>query len=441
MRSVSQGIFVFAGLVLIALLSNQEAKSATYYVATTGNDTTGDGSISRPWLTVPKGIRSLRASDTLYIRGGTYYMTGIYGNSASDTYGCVPACPTSWDTATKIKNYPGEVVVLNSYGFNMDNRGAAGGVAYLIWEGDRRENFIHQQNGTGGDYVGIRVNNDVHHVRLKTMTVRNFSSMGIQGGTSTNCTLKPTFIEIIDNEVRGNGDETQEVGPYEHGIYPACGDRWTISQNYAVGNSAYGIHVNNTIAAACTNFLIERNTVEGRKDPTGTAAGIVVTTGSGHIIRNNVIIGQGAQRYRLTVGIELAWGVTGADVLNNTVHDVGSGIQVINSTNVSAINNILSKVSVNLDLFSSTITAQNNLCTASQSGCAVITTAPGFVLSGSNFRLATGSPAVDAGTSLSAVTNDRDGMRRPAGVAFDIGAYEGGASSTALSPPQNLRVN
>jgi hypothetical protein len=44
----------------------------TYYVRKTGNDTTGDGSMDHPWLTVNKGITMLAAGDTLYIGDGTY---------------------------------------------------------------------------------------------------------------------------------------------------------------------------------------------------------------------------------------------------------------------------------------------------------------------------------------------------------------------------------
>jgi hypothetical protein len=34
------------------------------------------------------------------------------------------------------------------------------------------------------------------------------------------------------------------------------------------------------------------------------------------------------------------------------------------------------------------------------------------------------SPAIDAGESLSEVTNDYDGNHRPQGAGYDIGAFE-----------------
>lgn len=51
---------------------------AIYYCATTGDDDTGDGSISNPWGTWDKLGNSLSPGDTGYIRGGTY-TTFVYG--------------------------------------------------------------------------------------------------------------------------------------------------------------------------------------------------------------------------------------------------------------------------------------------------------------------------------------------------------------------------
>jgi parallel beta-helix repeat protein len=445
---------LFLLLLLSVLSSERESVAATYYVAINGNDTNGDGSIGKPWLTVPKGIRSLHAGDTLFIRGGTYTINTMYGNAVSDTYGCNPTCPTSWATATSIRNYPGEAVVIKHMGFNMDAANYPNGLSYLIWQGDSRRNFVHEHVGTGcptadtcpGNNPGLRINNAVHHVRMQTMTIRNFTEMGINGGNSSSCTQKPTDIEIIDNEIRNNGNEREERGPYEHGVYPSCGDRWTISRNYVVGNSAYGIHVNNSsVPNATNNFTIDRNIVEGRSSTAGgTTNGIVVTKGSGHVIINNIIIGRGSQAASLTVGIGVAYGVTGATIANNTVHNTTYGIQTISVSGITIRNNLMSAMTQSIDLHSSSnISVGNNLCPTSDpdGGCAVVTSTPGFIAPGSNFRLAAGSLAIDAGTSVPAVAIDHDGATRPKGGAYDIGAYEGdGASASAPSPPRNLSV-
>lgn len=89
---------------LIALLfSSLWLTGATYFVATTGNDTTGDGSLATPWLTIAKGCGLLTAGDTLYVRGGTY----------TDVQTCLNLAGTSANRIT-ISNFPGEIPVITS---------------------------------------------------------------------------------------------------------------------------------------------------------------------------------------------------------------------------------------------------------------------------------------------------------------------------------------
>lgn len=48
---------------------------ATYYIATTGNDTTGDGSSGNPWLTISKAHTAASSGDTVMVAAGTYTWT------------------------------------------------------------------------------------------------------------------------------------------------------------------------------------------------------------------------------------------------------------------------------------------------------------------------------------------------------------------------------
>lgn len=45
------------------------------YVATTGNDTTADGSIAKPYATIARAVEQAQSGETILIRGGTYYET------------------------------------------------------------------------------------------------------------------------------------------------------------------------------------------------------------------------------------------------------------------------------------------------------------------------------------------------------------------------------
>ena len=45
---------------------------ATYYIATDGNDSSGDGSTGTPWLTLAKFITASTNNDICMVKDGTY---------------------------------------------------------------------------------------------------------------------------------------------------------------------------------------------------------------------------------------------------------------------------------------------------------------------------------------------------------------------------------
>jgi hypothetical protein len=59
----------------------------------------------------------------------------------------------------------------------------------------------------------------------------------------------------------------------------------------------------------------------------------------------------------------------------------------------------------------------------------------------SDYQVASNSPCVDAGESIAEITNDYEGISRPQGTGFDMGAFEsryGGGNPP--SPPADLRI-
>ena len=48
------------------------ASAAPKYVSTTGNDSTGDGSVGNPWKTIGKGVSMLTGGGTLIVKNGIY---------------------------------------------------------------------------------------------------------------------------------------------------------------------------------------------------------------------------------------------------------------------------------------------------------------------------------------------------------------------------------
>jgi len=87
----------------ISLKANAIAGDDPYYVATDGDDITGDGSIENPWKTFYKAVRFAEAGDTIYFRGGIYYSTRQNVIAHSGTYG----------NDICFFNYPGESPILD----------------------------------------------------------------------------------------------------------------------------------------------------------------------------------------------------------------------------------------------------------------------------------------------------------------------------------------
>ena len=53
-----------------------------------------------------------------------------------------------------------------------------------------------------------------------------------------------------------------------------------------------------------------------------------------------------------------------------------------------------------------------------------------------DYHLAAGSPAINAGERLVEVATDRDGVERPQGSAYDVGAYEAAVADARLRRPR-----
>lgn len=108
-----------------------------------------------------------------------------------------------------------------------------------------------------------------------------------------------------------------------------------------------------------------------------------------------------------------------AVIANNIFYDtvLGNTLKVFASTrtftNVVVQNNLTSSAQMS-DNADPGISLVGNL----------VSTNPLLVDPLTDFRLQVGSPAIDAGISLTDVLDDFNGTARPIGAAYDIGAYE-----------------
>ena len=157
----------------------------TYYVATDGNDDTGDGSMGSPWLSWDKPVSVLEAGDTVYIRGGTYtslesrwhtnarvfcLLQDLIGTSDNRIYiGAYPGEKPVWDftglavTNTKIIFWLYNSDYLHIYGLRLINApqipNAGVGAGFYLWQSSHNiiENCsIENHGGYGFMLHGLR---------------------------------------------------------------------------------------------------------------------------------------------------------------------------------------------------------------------------------------------------------------------------------------------
>ncbi|AZO77559.1 hypothetical protein BLM15_07970 [Bosea sp. Tri-49] len=105
------GLLASTGLTARSALSTGARDETVHFVAPTGDDAAGDGSIGSPWATLQKAYSAATAGTTIILRGGSYDLTGPSGIHLSGRSG------TSGNPIT-IRNHDTEAVILNGSGLS-----------------------------------------------------------------------------------------------------------------------------------------------------------------------------------------------------------------------------------------------------------------------------------------------------------------------------------
>jgi hypothetical protein len=396
--------------------------AATYYVAASGNDGSA-GTLSQPFRTIARGVSSLTAGDTLYIRGGIW--TEQINLQTPQKQGT----PGSYIT---IAGYPGETVTIRYTDGDASYGGvkARGNLGYLIFQ-----NFILDGINQGTD-TGWSLVDGNHHIIIRNVEIKNVKYNGLYiGSNASNITIQNCTIH---DQISPTGLPGQRY----YGIYVSNGEMITIEGNNIYNNPGGGIQVYSN-PGPISGVVIRGNRIHDNNFLSSSPVGGLIVQGnsanpiSATQIYNNVFAKNGsASTAGSASGMQISYYTSGTKVWNNTVYgNRYHGIQVgFDTTTANAIiqNNIsygnLAGDYVNKG---SGTSYSNNL----------VSTNPAFAnIDASDFRLQSSSPAIDAGVTLSSVTSDINQRVRPAGAAYDIGAYEGSGTSALIAPPKNLKV-
>ena len=393
------------------------AVGATYYVSLTGSDG-NPGSLSQPFATINHGVSLLKPGDTLYIRGGTYAET------LNDT---IPS-GTSWSAPITVASYPGETAIIKPTSPPSDAIIYFDFQSYVILK-----NLVVDGGGLSVSGIdGIKITYQTlqvkfsNHIRLQGCEIRNASENGILITTYPSNNEQVDYNEILGSLIHNNGYNASN-GISGHGIYIASSHN-LIDGDDSYNNAGYGIHLYeaDTHDPLFVQSNIVRNCkVHNNSNGPDSSGGIVIATGDNNLVYNNVVYNNTLSRQG---GIQIYNNVNTTSVWNNTIYDNGFyGIDnQSGSTNSVIENNIIyNNASGDINNNGSAATIDHNTSNSQD---------PRFVNPAANdFHLQAGSPAINAGITLPQVPVDFDGLKRPQGPAYCIGAYEFPVNSAVVT--------
>ena len=372
--------------------STSTISSASYYVGKNGSDSnscTQARSSSMPKLTIGAALACIGTSPGAGAGQIVEVAAGIYNESIFNT---LPS-GTSWSAPFILRAKAGDTVMLKA---STDHHiySSQSYALYLIIDG-----FVF--DGTN------LTNTQIFFIGPSFIKITNVQVINTAAENAFFIDSKSHDIEVSRSKIHdGKFSTTSNSMGINHAFYIG-GYNNLIQHNEIYNVPAWAVHIYGGVSS--TN-VVRGNLIHDSCQQVTGCAGILLGTGNGNRAYNNIL-------YNGKYGISSGNNATNSGIFNNTIYNMAYvGIDTSNSTGSIIKNNIVYGNPTAINNGGTNTIISNNF-----------TTDPRFVNSSAgNFRLQSGSAAINAGADLTseAVTTDIDDVARPYGASFDIGAYE-----------------
>ena len=354
---------------------NNTGIASGYYVALTGNDTTGSGSLTKPWRTIKRAIdlaginytyspsQLANTPVTVYLRAGTHKPTGggLYIASNRGTNG-------QWFT---IKNYPGESPVVDGSDLTekFSSLIAIAGAKNIRIEGLKltkvTNDSAYQNTASKDTRFGINVSGKAANIIIKKNEIYdmawtrdtnkqkypsasdNLSPLVVLGTTDTSIRNVIIDSNIVYNNVPGYSEAVTINGNV---------DSFAVTNNQVHDNANIGIvaaghyqwvvdDATFTVTAPnnySRNGYITGNTVYKNISPIAISAGLYLDGSTNVTVSNNESYKNGVG---LSVGNEQSNSTSGGHLIQSNVFrdNLGAGMYYGSTNSTSMVQNCVAK--------------------------------------------------------------------------------------------------
>lgn len=393
------------------------ARSATFHVSGQGDDN-GDGSEQRPFKTVNRGVRDLRPGDTLLIHEGFYTERA----DAQDQAGVRVALSGTRENPITIKSASEKRPVITSASWGTIRVQDS---CHVVIDGlEVTTTPIMFEGKTSNVGNGISAERS-HHITIRNCIARGCGGNGIGS-------MHSDYITVVGNQAIGNAFEMKWQGSgislYQHRDF----DRIPGIRNIVSGNICY---LNENKVPTDSGEFTDGNGIIVDDFRNSQGDGPHINYQGSTVISDNLCYNNGGRGIHVFLSDRAA-------ILNNTVHGNGRTLNNVGELSVwyardiQVVNNIASSRPHGCALSiegGSSIGVWKNIFHA---GSVAPQWMPGNTVAdprfvnpgedaGADFRLQSGSPAIDAADAGRASSGfDLLGIKRPFGAAPDAGAYE-----------------